>query len=64
MEKWIKWKHSEQVARGLDDIAHGRIPEGKLKFKPLWDRLVAGWLGRGPAAALFFYSTLPLEPEC
>ena len=36
MEKWIRWKHSEQVARGLNDIAHGRIPEGK--FKPLWDK--------------------------
>ena len=51
MEKWIKWKHSEQVARGLNDIAHGRIPEGK--FKPLWDKEAITPLGSLPSKPSF-----------
>mgnify|MGYP006155267663 CR=1 FL=1 len=51
MEKWIRWKHSEQVARGLNDIAHGRIPEGK--FKPLWDKEAIAPLPTAPAKTSF-----------
>ena len=36
IERWIKWKHAAQVDKGVNDIAHGRIPDGM--FPPLWSR--------------------------